>query len=90
MLYKILYKKDALKFIKKNKIYGLKFMKAFEEISKDKNKVFEYDIKKYIHKDYNDIFRIRIGEYRAIFRIINNQIIILVLDIDSRGGIYKK
>ena len=30
-------------------------MKAFDEISKDKNKIFEYDIKKYIHKDYDDI-----------------------------------
>ena len=31
-------------------------MKAFYEISKNKNKIFEYDIKKYIHKDYDYIF----------------------------------
>lgn len=79
MFYKVLYKKEAKKFIKKNKIYGIKFMKAFDEISKDKNKIFEYDIKKYIHKDYDDIFR-----------IIDTEIVILVFDIDTRGKIYKK
>ena len=45
MFYKALYKKEDKKFIKKNKLYGIKFMKAFDEISKDKNKIFEYDIK---------------------------------------------
>ena len=90
MFYKVLYKKEAKKFIKKNKLYGIKFMKAFDEISKDKNKIFEYDIKKYIHKDYDDIFRMIIGDYRAIFRIIDTEIVILVFDIDSRGEMYKK
>ncbi len=47
------------------------------------------DIAKIYHKDYNDIFRLRIGKYRAIFRIIDHQILIFVFDSDSRGDIYK-
>ena len=35
-------------------------------------------------------YRLRIGQYRALFQIIEDEIIILVIDIGSRGQIYKK
>jgi len=35
-------------------------------------------------------FRIRIGNYRVIYEINNNEIIILVLHIGHRKNIYKK
>ncbi len=38
----------------------------------------------------NLAFSLRIGKYRAIFKIDKNIITILVLDIGSRGDIYKK
>ena len=87
--YKIKYHKNAYKFIKSNKLYGLKFVKAFCDIANDLENVSKYDIKKYKHPKYNDIFRLRIGKYRSIFRIVKNEIIFFVFDIDSRGGIYK-
>ena len=87
--YKIKYHKKAYKFIKENKLYGLKFIKAFSDISHDLNNVCKYDIKKLHNPTYNDIFRLRIGKYRAIFRVIKDEILILVFDIDSRGDIYK-
>lgn len=65
-------------------------MKAFSEIADDIRTISSYDIKRFHHKDYNDIFRLRIGQYRAVFRVIKNEIIISVINIGSRGDIYKK
>lgn len=87
--YKVKYSKSAEKFIKKNKAIGIRFYKAFDEISHDKEKIYLYDIKKFYSKNYNDIFRLRIGSYRAVFRIIENELLVYVFDIGSRGDIYK-
>lgn len=87
--YKIKYSKNAEKFIKKHKIEGIHFLKAFTEISQDKEQIKEYDIGKYYNSKYDDIFRLRIGKYQAIFRIIEKEILIFVFDINSRGDIYK-
>lgn len=86
--YKVIYKKEAIKFIKIHKLEGTKFFRAFEEISKDITKINLYDIKDYHTSEIGDFFRLRIGsKYRAIFKIDKNIIIILVLDIGSRGYI---
>ncbi|MBQ7612397.1 MAG: type II toxin-antitoxin system RelE/ParE family toxin [Spirochaetaceae bacterium] len=87
--YKVLYSKSAEKFIKQNRAVGIRFIKAFTEIANDILIVNNFDIKRYHHKDYDNIFRLRIGKYRAIFRIIK-KIIINVIDIGSRSGIYKR
>lgn len=87
--YKVKYSKDAEKFIKKHKKEGIRFIQAFTDISYDKNNIFKYDIAKFYSKEYSDIFRLRIGKYRAIFRVIDNELYIFVVDIDSRGDIYK-
>lgn len=88
--YKIKYSNDAIKFLKKNKIIGIKFMKAFSDISNDYySNLKYYDIKKIKDKKYNDIFRLRISKYRAIYRVIENEILIFVFVIDSRGDVYK-
>ena len=36
-----------------------------------------------------DGFRMRIREWRAIYRIDGGRLVILVLDVGPRGGIYK-
>ena len=89
-LYKIKYSKAAEKFIKKNKAIGIRFFKAFEELAEDKENIKSYDVKKFYSKIYEDIFRLRIGDYRAVFRIIDNELLVYVFDIGSRGDIYKK
>ena len=88
--YKVKYSRDAEKFIKKNKAIGIRFFKAFAELAEDKNNIRSYDVKKFHSKNYNDIFRLRIGGYGAIFRVIDNELFIFVFDIGSRGDIYKK
>lgn len=89
MFYKVIYHKKAEKFIKANKVVGLKFMQAFDEIALNSKNMHKYDIVTYHTKGFNDIFRIRIGKYRAIFRVIKNDLIVFVFDIGSRGDIYK-
>ncbi|WP_446449904.1 type II toxin-antitoxin system RelE family toxin [Tuanshanicoccus lijuaniae] len=63
---------------------------AFEEISADKKNIELYDINRFKSSKYKDIFRLRIGSYRAIFRIIDNELIVYIFDIGSRGDIYKR
>ncbi len=87
--YKVRYSKEAEKFIIKNKAIGIRFMKAFSEIADDYTKISWYDIKRFHHKDYDDIFRLRIGGYRSVFRVVKEEIIILVINIGPRGDVYK-
>ncbi|WP_427171637.1 type II toxin-antitoxin system RelE/ParE family toxin [Fusobacterium nucleatum] len=87
--YKVVYKKEAIKFIKLRKLEGTKFFGDFEEISKDITKINLYDIKNYHTSEIGDFFRLRIAKYRAIFKVNKDIINILVLDIGSRGDIYK-
>ena len=88
--YKVKYSKSAEKFIKKNKAIGIRFFKAFAEFAKDRENIQSYDVKKFHSKNYDDIFRLRIGSYRAVFRIVDDELLVYVFDIGSRGDIYKK
>ena len=87
--YKVRYSKEAEKFIIKNKAIGIRFMKAFSEIAEDYSRISWYDIKRFHHKSYSDIFRLRLGSYRSVFRVIKDEIIILVITIGPRGDVYK-
>jgi len=37
---------------------------------------------------YNNLYRIRIGDWRIIYAIEDDQLIVLILEIAPRGGIY--
>lgn len=87
--YKVKYSKSAEEFIKKNKAIGLKFFKAFDDIVNKKEALHLYDVKKFHAKEYSDIFRLRIGSTRAIFRVIDDELVVFVFDIGQRGNIYK-
>ena len=88
--YKVKYSKSAEKFIKKNKAIGIRFFKAFAEIAEDRENIQTYDVKKFHSKNYDDIFRLRIGDYRAVCRIVDDELLVYVFDVGSRGNIYKK
>ena len=45
------------------------------------------DIKK-IHGDEN-LYRIRLGTYRILYRIFDDKLFILIVDVDHRKEIYK-
>lgn len=81
---KVIYSKSSLKYLQKIQ------PKTQKTIINAINKIPTGDIKQM--KGFNDSRkRLRVGKYRIIFRIdINNNIeIINVIDIDSRGDIYK-
>lgn len=86
--YKVKYRKGAQKFIKSNKRVGLQFFQAFEEIKNDGD-FNNYDIKRFHDKTYKDIFRLRIGKYRAIFRLVDDELILLVITMGSSACSYK-
>jgi len=85
--YKVFYSKESKKFIKKHKIEGLKFFDAFKEIAENSLNLSKYDVK--IYKGFQNQFRLRIGNFRAIFEIENDILTIVVIKIGSRGDIYK-
>lgn len=72
-----------------NKIEGLKFYKAFKEVTENNENIKKYDIKKY-HCSNNYTYRLRIGSNRALFEVHQDKIVVIVLDIGSRVDIYKK
>ena len=83
LMYKIILKKRAKKFIDKlPKNEKAKIISAIEKLP-DLG-----DIKPV--KGYADMFRLRISDYRIIYSIDNGRYIILVIDAGSRGQIYKR
>ena len=65
--------------------YDKKFQKRIFEAIK---KLPEGDIKKLTSNDEPPIFRLRIGKFRILFHMTEEEI--KILKIDSRGQIYKK
>ena len=81
MIYKIKIRPKALKFIEKqNKTQRLRIYKAIYNLQNG-------DIKKLV--GCKNEFRLRIGNYRIIYEINNNELIILITKADNRGQIYK-
>lgn len=86
--YKVLYTSEVKKFIKKNKVIGLKFFEAFTELSKNSNlRASSFDI--VVMQSYKNAYRLRIGQYRAIFTVAKEIKILKVMKINSRGDVYK-
>lgn len=85
---KIKYSKDSLKFLAKvEKKLSLQIREAIKGLTLSPP---EGDIK-YL-KGYSDKrMRLRVGKYRVIFRYDseNNIAYVYVIDIDSRGDVYK-
>ena len=55
----------------------------------DKERVLEgEDIKKL--QGHEGLMRLRVGDYRIIYRMDNGRLIVLVIDAGSRGDIYKR
>lgn len=82
-MYKIIIKKRAKKFIDKLPVNERKrIVYAIERLPNGE------DIKKL--QGYDDLLRLRVGEYRIIYSIDNGQLIIYIVDVGNRGDIYKR
>ena len=40
-------------------------------------------------KRYDDLYRVRVGDWRIIYAIEDEQLVVLVIEIGSRGGVYQ-
>lgn len=81
-MYKIIIKKKAKKFIDKlPKNERLRIAKAIESLPNGE------DIKKL--KGYDDLMRLRVGDYRIIYTVNHGELLVIVVDAGNRGQIYK-
>jgi mRNA interferase RelE/StbE len=80
--YRIVIKKAAEKFIEKQPPNQQK--RIIDAIMK---LPYVGDIKPY--KAHEGYFRLRVGNYRIIYTVDNNVLIVTITDADNRGQVYK-
>ncbi|SFF58433.1 mRNA interferase RelE/StbE [Halobacillus alkaliphilus] len=84
-MYEILLSKGAEKFVRKQDVPTKKrIKKALLDLAEDPHNNI-LDTKKLSTGD----MRLRVGKFRVIYELDNENIIIHVLDIGSRGQVYK-
>ena len=86
-MYKIIYKKQVIKFIKKrSKKEKYKILEKLKLLRKNPYpNNMNLDIKKLQAKSG---FRLRIGDYRFLYDIEDDNLIIYMEDANNRGNIY--
>lgn len=82
-MYRIIIKKKAKKFIDKLPINERK--RIVEEIKRLPN---EENIKKL--KGHDDLFRLRVGNYRIIYMVDHGILTVFIIDAGNRGEIYNR
>ncbi len=82
MQYRIEIDKRAVKFISKQpKPQQLRLFKAIYKLP------FVGDIK--AMKGYDGFFRLRVGDYRVIYSVNNDILLVQVVEVGNRGDVYK-
>ena len=82
-MYRLIIKKKAKKFIDHLPLSEKKrVVAAIEHLPNGE------DIKKL--KGHDDLLRLRVGEYRIIYTVDHGELIVIVIDADNRGQIYKR
>jgi mRNA interferase RelE/StbE len=82
-MYRIIIKKPAKKFIDKlSKNEKLRIIKAIEKLPEGE------DIKKL--KGHDNIYRLRVGDYRILYTVDNGEFIVIVINAGNRGQIYNQ
>lgn len=87
MNYEVRFHKDALKNIQKlDKKTRNRILDQIDRLAVNP-KHPELDIKKM--QGIENHYRLRIGTYRVVYTIVNDQLIIVIIKIGSRGDVYK-
>ena len=85
-MYKLKFSKQAKKFIEKqDKKTKQRLKKIFEKLSANPYGE-DTDIKKMSNSNF---FRLRIGKYRFLYFIDNEELVIVIEKGDGRGDVYK-
>ena len=81
---KIEFGTKSLKFLSKlEKVSKERVFKRIKELDEDP---FPSDVKKL--KGEKDVYRIRIGDFRVLYRIIPEDDVILIFRVDKRSRVY--
>ncbi len=87
-MYSVEYHKRVIKFLaKKDLKFRTQVLDTFDDIAKNPY-TSNYDIKS-LKNTQDNRYRLRLGKYRFIYKIMDEEILIFVDDADSKGGIYK-
>ena len=83
-MYSLVYSEEALKYLRKlNKSLQLRIISTLERC-----RIRHYaHVKKLVGSPY---FRLRVGDYRVIMDISNNELRIFVIEVGHRKNIYKR
>jgi mRNA interferase RelE/StbE len=85
-MYRIEYRRPARKALMRMPTsLAARFLDAFEVVAIDPNRS-DLDIKRLSSRDG---YRLRIGGWRALFRVEDDRLVVLALDIGARGDMYK-
>lgn len=86
-MYQVLFsassKKDLEKIDNKNRIKIISKIEALIENPYSKN----FDIKKL--KGVDSVYRLRVGDFRVLYEILNMEVLIFVIEINHRKDVYK-
>jgi mRNA interferase RelE/StbE len=89
-MYEIEISKQVKKFFSKHPDLKNKIVTIFTDIKEspfDKLIWDKYDLKKL--KGLDETYRLRIGDYRVIFNVQEDRLIIFLIKADNRGQVYK-
>jgi mRNA interferase RelE/StbE len=85
-MFEILLETPARNFIKK--LDSKNIQRIFEAIEKLAENPVPHDAKR-IYGTGEKLFRIRVGDFRVLYRIDYGEIIIIIVNIDSRKRVYR-
>ncbi|WP_410508810.1 type II toxin-antitoxin system RelE/ParE family toxin [Methanosarcina hadiensis] len=86
-MFEIFLDTPAKSFIKKlDSKNSQRIIKAIEKLAEDP---IPHDAKR-IYGTSRKLFRIRVGDFRVLYRVDYEEVIIIVVDIDLRKRIYKE
>jgi mRNA interferase RelE/StbE len=86
MNYEIKFLKDAYKYLQKQDLVTRNRILDHLKILSEDPRHPELDIKRM--QGTENRFRLRVGTYRVIYSIIDNELIVIVVKIGSRGDVY--
>jgi len=85
-MFEILLETPARNFIKKlDSKNSQRIIEAIEKLAED---LVPHDAKR-IYGTSEKLFRIRVGDFRVLYRIDHGEVIIIVVNIDSRKRVYR-